>query len=715
MLRTKAFYPAVMGALCLSLLACGPRVASAPDADWDSYEGGAGAAHYSTLSQITAENVDRLEVAWTYELGEGSAISSPLIIGGRLYAIGGQDSIVALDAATGAELWKRPGLGTSFMRGLMYWADGADRRILYTKDNHLRALNADDGADIAGFDVDLRLGLERDPETIRRVQSNTPGRVFEDLLIMGTSPGENYGSPVGDIRAYDVRTGALRWTFHTIPRRGEPGYETWPDTNPRTRHGGANAWGGLSVDEERGIVYANTGSATYDFWGVDRPGDNLYADCLLAINARTGELIWHFQLVHHDLWDYEAAATPTLMTIQRDGAPVDVVAVAGKTGFLYVFNRVTGEPIWPIPETPVPTTGGMPGERISPTQPIPSFPEPFARMTFTAEDVDPAIPEPDRSEWIERVRAARNDGIFTPPSERPTVQMPGSNGGANYGSTAADLANGRFYVISSDQPAIIQLENVREMRVDGPTPFARGQIIYQENCAMCHGADLAGIAPAPSLIGVQDRLNGEQLRRIISEGGQRMPAFPTIVGGAYWDLMAYFSGDRTVAPQTPPRGRAAVTEEQRWRTDFGYLFYSGGDRPVMRPPWATLTAYDLNTGEKLFTTVVGTNPAYPIAGVRTGLPLTKIGPIVTAGGLVFAATSLDRRLEALDASTGDLLWSGELPAAALGIPATYAVNGRQYVVVTAAASGSRGSHEPDGIAPARNAYVAFALPERMIR
>lgn len=694
-------------------LSCGPRVSAFDPEDWPSYEGGAAATHYSALNQINRDNVDQLQIAWTYEIENGAAASNPIVIGGRMYIIGGEDSIVALDAATGAELWKRAGLVSGFARGLMYWESGNDRRILYTKDDHLRAVNANDGADIADFDVDLRVGLERDVASVRRVQSNTPGRVFGNLVIMGSAVGENYGSPVGDIRAFDVRSGALVWTFHTIPARGEPGYETWPDTNPRERHGGANAWAGMSIDEARGILYANTGSATYDFWGVDRPGDNLYADCLLALDVRTGELLWHFQYVHHDLWDYEAAATPTLMTIQRDGRAVDVVAVAGKTGFLYVFNRETGEPIWPIEETPVPTDG-MEGEQISPTQPIPSFPAPFARMTFDENDIDPAIPEPERTQWMERVRAARNDGLFTPPTTRPTVQMPGSNGGANYGMTAADPVTGRFYVISSDQPAIIQLENVAEMEVAGPTPLARGRIIYQANCAMCHADDRQGQpSVAPSLVGVEQRHGPEQLAGLIQQGGSRMPAFPTIVGGAYRDLLSYLSDNADAsshAPLASEDAASAVSVEQRWRTQYGYLFYSGADRPAIAPPWSTLTAYDLNSGAMLFQTVVGHNPAYPIANVRTGLPLTKIGPIVTAGGLLFVATSLDRRLEAYDAQSGESVWSTELPAAALGIPSTYAVNGRQFIVVPAAASGSRGSHEADTAAPARNAYVAYALP-----
>lgn len=715
MSKTDHVKVVLIGAFCLFVLSGVARSSAISGDDWSSYEGGASAAHFSSLDQINRENVHLLEVAWTYDLGEGAATSNPLVINGHMYVVGGEDSIVALDAATGTELWKRRGLVSDFTRGLMYWASGADQRILYTHDNHLRALSAHDGSDIEGFDVDLRVGLERKMEDIRRVPSHAPGRIFRDLVILGSAVGENYGAPVGDLRAFNVRSGKLVWTFHTIPKRGEPGYETWPDNNPRSRHGGANVWGGMAIDEDRGILYANTGSATYDFWGVDRPGNNLFSDSLLALDARTGELLWHFQFVHHDLWDYESAATPTLMNIEHGGKPVDVVTVAGKTGYLYVFNRVTGEPIWPIEETPVPQ-GGMEGEQISPTQPIPTFPEPFARMTFDADDIDPAIPEPERSQWMARVRAARNEGIFTPPSTRPTVQMPGSNGGTNFGMTAADPAAGRFYAISFDQPAIIQLENVREMVAAGATPFERGQNIYQANCAACHGADRGG-ALAPSLIDVQDRLNNEQLTEMIRKGGQRMPPFPSIVDDAYQDLMVYLSGDRKASlaktRAIPLDAAETVKGDQHWRTQYGYLFYSGGERPAITPPWSTLTAYDLNTGEVLYRNVIGNNPSYPLPGVKTGLPLSKIGPVVTAGGLLFIATSLDRRFEAYNATSGELLWSTGLPAHALGIPSTYAVNGRQFIVVPAAGSGRRRSPGADSEPPARNAYVAYTLPRKV--
>jgi quinoprotein glucose dehydrogenase len=429
--------------------------------DWATYESTQGSTHYSPLMQINKANVTKLQVAWTYDIGEAISTANPLIINGVMYVIGKNGGgISALDGATGKELWvSEPRMVSPRQRGLTYWesSDHTKRRLILFHANHIRQMDVATGKLDPNFDVDLKPGLERDPEVVFNVQNSSPPRVWHDLLLAGSSPGEEYGSPVGDIRAFDLNTGKLVWQFHTIPTPDEPEAKTW-GKNPRAFNGGANAWTGASVDETRGILYAVTGSGTYDFWGVDRPGNNLYANCLLALDIRTGKLLWHFQDIHHDLWDYDFAASPVLFKARSNGRSLDSVAVAGKTGFLFAFDRVTGRPLFPIEERPVPQGEHMEGEQLSPTQPFPTVLKPFVRQTFTVEDIDPAIPEPERSEIKTRFRSLRWEGIFTPPSTKLTLQAPGNNGGANFGSTAADPERGRVYITGFDVVSVLQLE-----------------------------------------------------------------------------------------------------------------------------------------------------------------------------------------------------------------------------------------------------------------
>ncbi|HWI84890.1 MAG TPA: PQQ-binding-like beta-propeller repeat protein [Sphingomonas sp.] len=686
---------------------------SASTVDWRHYEGDAGAAHYSPLTQITPANVARLSVAWRYDLGSGTSVANPLIVDGIAYLIGGGGTIVALDAASGNQLWSLPDAAPG-NRGLALWksADGAEKRIFYTAGKRLHAIDAATGKVITSFDVDLRVGLGRPPAQIGQIQSRSPGRVFGDLIIVGSAPGEDYTAAAGDIRAYNVRTGILAWTFKTIPDASDPAaLATW-GANPRAEHGGANSWTGLALDERRGIVFAVTGSSTYDFWGVDRPGANLYSDCIIALDARTGRRLWHFQTVHHDLWDYDLAASPVLLTIRRGGRRVDAVAVAAKTGMVFVFDRLTGKPLYPIEERPVPQ-GGMPGELISPTQPFSTL-EPFVRQRFGVEDLDPALPPAEAQAFAARLRAARNEGIFTPPSERETVEMPGSNGGANWGGSAADPRHGLFFAFGFDVPAIIQLRKTNPANSGGvgATAQARGQDIYSRNCSGCHGADRAGQGSFPSLIGITGRVSPEIVTEIIHQGRAPMPAFPQIVGAGMDDLMAFLTngaakGADASATASPPPPTVA-----RWRTEYGYLF-SAARNPPIRPPWSSLSAYDLNSGKRLWRIPLGNDPNYPIKGPETGIGLNKLGIVVTGGGLIFAATSRDHTLRAIDPRTGAVLWRTTLPAASSGTPSTYAVNGRQYLLVPVASSGEKNPREQQGVAPARNSYVAYALPETM--
>jgi quinoprotein glucose dehydrogenase len=433
---------------------------------WADYAGASDAAQYSALNQIDRGNVGRLKVAWTYPIEDSHHYAfSPIVVDGAMYVLAHDNAIVALDAATGKEIWRHtadPGTKIITDRGINYWEskDHADRRLLFAANHMLQAVDARTGKSISSFGkdgrVDLKEGLGRDPQNIALVQSNSPGRVFEDILIVGSATNQGWGSAPGDIRAFDVRTGAVRWVFHTIPHPGEFGYDTWPKDAWKLV-GGANAWSELTLDEKRGIVFIPTASPKYNFYGADRLGQDLFGDCLLALDARTGKRLWHFQMVHHDIWDYDDATAPKLLTVEHNGKPVDIVAQVSKQGFLWVFDRTTGKPLWPIEERPVPKSD-MPGEEAWPTQPFPVKPPPFARQKFTADDLNDSITDPaERARIKDEVQSARNEGLFTPPGLRNTIQMPGNNGGANWGGAAVDPANGTLFVMSKDLPCILKL------------------------------------------------------------------------------------------------------------------------------------------------------------------------------------------------------------------------------------------------------------------
>ena len=587
---------------------------------WSDYGGGLDAAQYSALDQINRSNVNRLEVAWVYPTGDGRKyVFNPLVVDDLVFVLAKNNSIVALNAATGKEVWtyaSPPGTNIITDRGINYWEnkDRSDRRLLFASNHVLRAIDARTGKPILTFGkdggVDLKEGLGRDVRTLRLVQSTTPGKVFENLLILGSATNQGYGSAPGDIRAFDVRSGALVWTFHTIPHPGEFGYDTWPKDAWKTV-GGANVWGEFSIDEKRGIVYAPTASPKYNFYGADRTGANLFGDCLLALDARTGKRIWHFQTVHHDIWDSDDATAPKLLTVRHNGQNIDAVAEVSKQGFVWVFNRVTGEPLWPVEERPVPQTD-MPGEQTWPTQPFPTMPPPFARQKFTVDDLSPFLDDQERARFREELLGARNEGLYTPPGLRNTVQMPGNNGGANWGGAAVNPSNGALYVVSKDLPAMLQL--------------------------------------------VRDRT-------------------------APPDVVRYTSG-------------------------FGFMIASSGLSPIA-PPWSSLTAYDLNAGTIKWRIPLGDVPELAAKGIKnTGSHYPKVGPVVTAGGLIFTGTR-DRKVRALDVDTGKTLWEKELDAALEGMPAVYEIGGREYIVFCAAAQVE--------LVPARQAsvpgaYVALALP-----
>jgi quinoprotein glucose dehydrogenase len=699
---------------------------------WARYEGDPGANHFSALDQINKSNVKQLQVAWTYT--KGGTGYNPVIADSMVYVLGTGGAITALHAATGREIWTAPnGASSGRNRSIIYWesADRSDRRIIVPRNNILTEINAVTGKQIMDFgtngQIDVREGIGR--EGIN-ANPSSPGVTFENLVILGSGTGEAYGSGPGDIRAFDVRTGKLAWIFHTIPHPGEFGYDTWKDPEAWKREGGVNVWGGMSVDDKRGIVYLPLGSATYDFYGADRLGNTLFANSLVALDARTGKRLWHFQTVHHDLWDYDLTATPTLLTVKHNGKMVDAVAQAAKTGFLFVFDRVTGEPLWPIEERAVPKSD-MPGEVASPTQPFPTWPKAFAVQKFTVEDMNPYIIDPaERDSLTKIVRESNNQGLFTPPSTRPTMQMPGNTGGANWGSTGADPRDGSFFVVTKNLPTVLKLERiVPGVFGTGTSQVDRGQFVYQQNCQACHQATRAGQPPLiPSLVGITDRMTPEQIMTVVHDGRANMPAFRDLSNQEVTGIITYLTNPQLATPASAlgvgaPAAGAQVEDggPLRFQTGYGYFSASGG-MWGQKPPYMTMTKYDLNTGDIRWQVPIGEIESLTARGITapTGAAELRGGPAVTAGGLVFMMTG--KKLRAYDKDNGQELWSADLPATGDGIPAVYRWGGREYVIVGtsgprpagAAAGGGGGGGAGRGAAPP-GVFVAYALPASVAR
>ena len=704
------------------------RAAGQNHTAWSDYAGGPDSSQYSALREIDRGNVSKLQVAWVFPTGDDNRyFFNPVQAHGLVYVLAENDSIVALDAQTGKRVWVHPADPHTEIitdRGINYWEseDGSERQLLFASNHCLQAIDARTGKSILSFGtngrVDLKQGLDRDPSTLTLVQSTTPGRVFENLLILGSATNQGYDSAPGDIRAFDVRSGRLVWTFHTIPRPGEFGYDTWPK-DAWKRVGGANCWGEISVDEKRGIVYIPTASAKYNFYGADRRGADLFADCLLALNARTGKLIWYYQSVHHDIWDYDYMAGPKLLTLRHDGRNVDAVAETSKTGFVWVFDRVTGKPLWPVEDRPEPRSD-RPGEQTWPTQPFPLKPPPFARQTFTESDLSTFISDPqERARFQKEIAEARNQGLFTPPSETGTIQMPGNSGGANWGSTAVDPGNGTLYVVSMDLPCLLKLERENIARPSSNDSLEQqGHFIFESNCRSCHGSDLKGLPPAiPSLVNVGARMSAEQLEGVVKEGRGPMPGFSKLPQDDVNSLIAFLlnpsraSALPATTPAPLPRGEdaeaAAASGALRYLSGFGFLITTTGVSPIT-PPWSSLTAYDLNQGTIKWQIPLGDVPELAAKGIRrTGFPFPKTGPVVTAGGLIFTATR-DHFVRAFDEETGKLLWQKRLDAPLQGMPSVYESGGHEYLVVCAAAPEV---NDPAAQQHVRGSYVAFALPE----
>ena len=674
--------------------------------DWRVYGGSAESIRYSALTQIHRGNVQRLELAWTYDTGDATEDSempcNPIVIDDVLYALTPTLRIFALEAATGKLLWRTelPGEFTRAQRrsrGLAWWGDEREQRIFATKGSYIYALDARNGQLIPGFGdsgrVDLRVGLGRPPETLR-IWARTPGVVYRDLLIQGSVMSEGLPAPPGDVRAYDARSGELRWSFHTIPHPGEPGYETWPKEAWKYA-GAANSWAGMSVDNRRGLVFIPTGSASFDFYGANRHGDNLFANSLIALRAATGERVWHFQFVRHDLWDRDIPAQPSLVTVKRDGRLVDAVAQITKSGHVFVFDRERGTPLFPIEYRPAPETDVV-GEKVAATQPFPLKPPPFARQRLTEEMVTRRTPAAHKAvlEWL---RSLRNEGPFTPPSLQGTVIFPGFDGGANWGGAAFDPETGLLYVNANEMAWVLRLVE----RSGSDQPYG-GRQLYLDRCAGCHRADLRGTPPEfPSLLHLRNRSTEPEIVRMIREGGGRMPTFHQLEQDELQAVARYLlKGEDTPLSR---KGRKARDPILRYRhAGYDKLLDPDG-YPGVEPPWGTLTAIDLDRGELAWQIPLGEFPELAAQGLRNTGTENYGGPVVTAGGLVFiGATNHDSKFRAFDKATGRLLWEAGLPAGGNATPAVYQAGGRQFVVI-AAGGGKSG-------APSGGSYLAFALP-----
>ncbi len=695
-----------------ALLGCVLAVGTAPVltqdfTGWKTYGGDEGNTHYSELNQIDRDNAGQLEVAWRYASAAGKSLPAsselqvnPIVVDGVLYGRNPLYNVFALDAASGRELWTHdPPLqhvGLSNMRGVTYWEGRAGKRIFFTTGHFLRALDATSGKVIASFgkdgQVDLREGLGRDPALIS-INAPSPGVVFGDLIIMGSAVTETAGAAPGDIRAYDVLSGRLVWSFHTIPHPGEAGHDTWPENAWKTA-GGANAWAGLSLDAERGVVYVPTGSPTPDFDGSQRAGDNLFGNSIIALDARSGKRLWHFQTVHHDIWDRDLSSAPTLVTVTRNGKSHDMLAQASKQGVLYLLERDSGKPVFPIEEVPVPPSP-VPGEQASPTQPRVTLPEPFTRQALRESDLTDINRE--AHEYARKAFAtAQPFAYMRPIGLQKTLLFPGFTGGANWGGGAFDPQTNLYYINAMEVPALVNIEAVA---VDKGSTLGVGEFVFRRQCSGCHGVDLQGFYPyAPALTGLAERVDRREAMRTIREGKGRMMPFghlPRHELEAVVDYLYARSAGRTRTADAGDKEVAYVFAGYNEFVDQRYY-------PAIKPPWGTLTAMDLATGKRVWQVPLGEYAEL----TREGLPPTGTrnygGPVVTAGGLLIIAATSDEMLRIFDKTSGRLLWQYNLPAAGYSTPATYLIDGRQYIVVTCS-GGKLGTKTGDS-------YIAFALP-----
>ena len=687
--------------------------------EWPSYQGGDSRNQYSQLDQITPGNVSDLEVAWTYSSGDADQRSqiqcNPIIKDGVLYGTSPKLKVFALQAGTGEPIWEfdpkvylaneQIDFGMNANRGVVLWEEGNDKRVFVTLSDWLICIDAQTGKFVSSFGQNGRTSLKQDLGERSKdlhVVSTTPGTLFEDLLIVGTRVSENADAAPGHIRAFNVKTGKVAWTFHTIPQPGEFGIETWPE-GAFEEIGGANSWSGMSIDRERGMVFVPTGSASFDFYGGNRHGENLFANCILALDARTGERKWHYQTVHHDIWDRDLPAPPNLVTVSINGKSRDAVAQITKSGYVFVLDRDTGEPLHPVEERPFPTSD-LEGEQTWPTQPIPVRPEPFARQRFDLQDATNISEEANK--YVAGILAnVRSDGQFVAPSAEGTVIFPGFDGGGEWGGASVDSSSGIMYVNANEMPWILTMVETRVVALgaDGVTRLADyGKTFYNAECAFCHGPDRQGdpTGTFPNIQTVGERLNKEQITELLKNGKGFMPAFKQLGESKMEAILAFLLGDDR---EVDPHAMGLDSNEAVLPyTHTGYnRFFDQEGYPAVKPPWGTLNAIDLNKGEILWQVPLGEFKELTERGIPQTGTENYGGPVTTAGGLIFIAASKDEHIRAFDKKTGQELWKHKLPAGGYATPSVYELDGRQFVVI-ACGGGKMGTSSGDS-------YVAFAL------
>lgn len=688
--------------------------------EWNVYGGSSQNIHYSLLDQIDTNNVKNLHVAWVYHTKDVDSSSqieaNSIIVDNVLYGISPKLKLFAVDAATGKEKWAfdpaeymaKDNEGINTCRGVaLYKGKNHDHLIFYTVGSFLYSISSVTGKPVHSFGNNGRVNLhdgfdvERDVKDLR-VTSTTPGIIYNNLIIIGTLLDEDEEVAPGDIRAYDVHTGKIKWTFHTIPHPGEEGYETWEDPEAYKYVGGANDWGGFSLDEERGLVFASTGSSNPDFYGGKRRGDNLFANCVLALDASTGKRVWHFQTVHHDLWDWDLPTAPVLASVKKDGKNIDVVVQVTKQGLIFMLDRVTGKPVYPVEERPVPTSTELKGEYLSLTQPFPTFFEPFVRLQLTELDLNKNIPDSSYQDLKRKFASYKSGVMFTPPSKEGTIIL-GLNGGAEWGGPSFDPAMGILYINANEMPWIITMKEVKDE--DGSTfkqtNLQAGKILYNKTCKGCHGPSLAGSGNYPPLTGLEKKYNEAEFQTLISSGRRMMPAFK-LSEGEKTALTSYILNLKVkqkekfiaVPRKINPFYKAAYkpTGYQQFLSKEGY--------PAISPPWGTLSAINLNTGKLIWKNTLGDYPEFKAKGIHTG-SANYGGSVVTVGGLLFIAATRDRKFRAFNKRTGELLFETELPAAGYATPSVYSVNGKEYIVIACGGGKLK--------AKSGDTYVAFAV------
>lgn len=699
--------------------------------NWNIYGGTKDARHYSSLSEIDTNNVTQLQIAWTYHTGDADTTfhtqiqCNPIIVDETLFGTTPKMKLFAVDARSGEQKWTfdpsvtitvdtssgtRPTVMFSNTgRGVTYWTDGKDdKRVFYTAGDRLICLNAINGKLVTTFGnngtVDLHDGLDRNVKD-RFITSNSPGIIYKDLLIMGSRVAEDATAAPGHIRAYDVHTGRIKWIFHTLPQPGEFGYDTWEDKEAWKHLGGANCWAGMSLDEENGIVFVPTGSFSFDFYGGKRLGDDLFGNSILALNAITGKRIWHYQTVHHDMWDRDPPTAPVLVNITKDGKRIDALAQTTKTGFIFLLDRATGKPIYPVEEKPVPAQSELVGERPSPTQPFPTFPKPFVRQSLTEADLNDLVPDSSLQDLKRRLAGYKTGNIFNPPSKQGTVIFPGFDGGAEWGGPAYDPTTGILYVNASEVPWLLTMVDVKEESSKDENYLEAGKRLYMLNCMACHGPERKGGGNYPPLIALSKKYNEGTFHQLLSSGRGMMPAFNQLTEQDK-DAIASFILEHKAnqSKKYIPEQKIEDAYLHLPYTNTGYnKFLTKEGYPAVKPPWGTLTAINLNTGEFVWKNTLGDYPEFKAKGIHTGTE-NYGGPVVTAGGLLIIAATSDSKIRAFNKRTGKLLWEADLPAAGFATPAVYNINGKQYIVI-ACGGGKLKTKSGD-------AYVVFALPQK---